>query len=185
MSGNSVAIIKIRGLPLNSCKTMIDFFKGMYDVLEAHRWAVAEHMLLHRDISHANIVFESKNARNIQKFNDARRPVFINEILRGEPAPPMARLLDMENSANLGQSKLKPEGEKEDSDKPLRYRTGTPKFIARSSGSKRLRKTGDDGPLAALAELKRAWVDSQAAPVPPDALEYGSEDESEGENASG
>ncbi|KAF4562464.1 hypothetical protein EYR40_004722 [Pleurotus pulmonarius] len=53
------------------------------------------------------------------------------------------------------------------------------------SGSKRLRKTGDDGPLAALAELKRAWVDSQAAPVPPDALEYGSEDESEGENASG
>ncbi|KAL4256125.1 hypothetical protein AB1N83_012306 [Pleurotus pulmonarius] len=123
--------IKTRGLPLNNCKTIVEFFKGIYDVLEAHRWAVAEHKFLHRDISHANIVFESKDGFDIQEFNDARRPVFINEILCGDPAPPMTRLLDMDNSANPGASQMKLEGKA--SEAPLRYRTGTPKFIARSA----------------------------------------------------
>ncbi|KAJ8703510.1 hypothetical protein PTI98_002128 [Pleurotus ostreatus] len=127
-------IMKTRGLPLTKCKNIVDFFKGMYDILEAHRWMVAERKLLHRDISHGNIVIEAKDAKEIRKFKGTKPPVFINEVLHGKPAAPMARLLDMDNCANLDTSKVKSEGEgeTEDSDEPLRYRTGTPKFIARS-----------------------------------------------------
>ncbi|KDQ29985.1 hypothetical protein PLEOSDRAFT_165664 [Pleurotus ostreatus PC15] len=127
-------IMKTSGLPLTKCKNIVDFFKGMYDILEAHRWMVAERKLLHRDISHGNIVIEAKDAKKVRKLKGTKPPIFINEVLHGEPAPPMARLLDMDNCANLDTSKVKSEGEgeTEDSDEPLRYRTGTPKFIARS-----------------------------------------------------
>ncbi|KAF9491949.1 hypothetical protein BDN71DRAFT_1509859 [Pleurotus eryngii] len=90
---------------------------------------VAERKLLHRDISHANIVVEAKDAQTIQKFKGTKPPVFINEILRGKPALSMARLLDLDNCANLKTSKVKLE-EGKDNDEPLRYRTGTLKFIA-------------------------------------------------------
>ncbi|KAJ8703530.1 hypothetical protein PTI98_002147 [Pleurotus ostreatus] len=131
-------IMKTSGLPLSKCKNIVDFFKGMYDILEAHRWMFTERKLLHRDISHGNIIIEAEDAGAIEKFRGTKPPVFINMILHGTPEP-MARLLDMDNCANLDKSKLKPEEEEEDSDKPLRYRTGTPKFIARSVAAGQIR----------------------------------------------
>ncbi|KAG9223403.1 hypothetical protein PLEOSDRAFT_154693 [Pleurotus ostreatus PC15] len=126
-------IMKTCGLPLTKCKNIVDFFKGMYDVLEAHRWMVSERKLLHRDISHANIVVEAEDAPKIKELKGPKRPVFINEVLHGTiKANPMARLIDMDNCAKLDGSKPEEEEDEEHSDEPLRYRTGTPKFIARS-----------------------------------------------------
>ncbi|KAF9491985.1 hypothetical protein BDN71DRAFT_1368818, partial [Pleurotus eryngii] len=76
-------IMKTSGLPLSHCKNIVDFFKGMYDILEAHRWMVAERKLLHRDISHGNIIVEAKDAQNIQEFKGKKPPAFINKILHG------------------------------------------------------------------------------------------------------
>ncbi|KAF7437574.1 hypothetical protein PC9H_004416 [Pleurotus ostreatus] len=124
-------IMKTSGLALNHCKNIVDFFKGMYDILEAHRWMVTERKLLHRDISHGNIVVEAKDSPQIPKFT-GKPPIFINEVLRGEPAPPMARLLDMDNCARLDTMAGETKTVVDATDQPLRYRTGTPKFIARS-----------------------------------------------------
>ena len=44
---------------------------------------VSERKLLHRDISHANIVVEAKDAPKIEKLKGPKRPVFINEVLHG------------------------------------------------------------------------------------------------------
>ncbi|KAJ8703526.1 hypothetical protein PTI98_002143 [Pleurotus ostreatus] len=130
-------IMKTSGLPLTKCRNIVDFFKGMYDILEAHRWMVAERKLLHRDISHGNIVVEAKDAWKIKKFEGKKPPIFIDEVLHGKHAPPMARLLDMDNCANLDRRKMKSKGGKGD-DEPLRCRTGTPKFIARSVAAGRI-----------------------------------------------
>ncbi|KAG9223410.1 hypothetical protein CCMSSC00406_0007597 [Pleurotus cornucopiae] len=115
-------IMKTCGLPLTKCKNDVDFFKGMCDVLEAHRWMVSERKLLHRDISDANIVVEVKDAPKIKKLKGLKRPVFINDVLHGTvKADPMARLIAMDNCANLAATAQAEE--KDDEDEPLRYRT--------------------------------------------------------------
>ncbi|KAL4255088.1 hypothetical protein AB1N83_012749 [Pleurotus pulmonarius] len=165
---------------------------GMYDVLEAHRWMVAERKLLHRDISHGNIIVEAKDAPHIQRFTDTKRPIFINEVLHGPPAPPMARLLDMDHCTRLKTTRAQVESDGDEDEGPLESCTGTPIHPGAPSSetspsntllgkrahgsltgdarSKRMRKTGDDEPLGAA---------SQAAPDPPRLLE------GEGENISG
>ncbi|KAF9491960.1 hypothetical protein BDN71DRAFT_1249338 [Pleurotus eryngii] len=125
-------IMQTYGRPLTKCKNIVDFFKGMYDILEAHRFMFLERNLLHRDISHGNIVVDAQDATGIVPFTGEKRPVYINEVLKGEVrADPMARLIDMDNCANLDQTNAVAKEEDSD-DKPLRYRTGTPKFISRS-----------------------------------------------------
>ncbi|KAL4255836.1 hypothetical protein AB1N83_012189 [Pleurotus pulmonarius] len=158
MSDNSSApttqlITRTHRVPLSDCKTIVDFFKGMYDILQAHRWAVTEHKFLHHDISHSNIIVEVQDTRNIQEFSNTKRPVFINEVLHGNPAPPIARLLDMDNGANLDTSKVKPRRGTA-SDEPLRNHTCTSKMRGKrgsnsiegqtQSAPKRLRKTGNN-----------------------------------------
>ncbi|KDQ29953.1 hypothetical protein PLEOSDRAFT_1081624 [Pleurotus ostreatus PC15] len=125
-------IMQTCGRPLTKCKNIVDFFKGMYDILEAHRFMFSERKLLHRDISHGNIVVDAQDATGIVPFTGEKRPVYINEVLTGKArADPMARLIDMDNCANLDKSRVMAKGEDTD-DKPLRYCTGTPKFISRS-----------------------------------------------------
>ncbi|KAG9223541.1 hypothetical protein PLEOSDRAFT_165632 [Pleurotus ostreatus PC15] len=125
-------IMQTYGRPLTKCKNIVDFFKGMYDILEAHRFMFSERKLLHRDISHGNIVVDAQDATGIVPFTGEKRPVYINEVLTGEArADPMARLIDMDNCANLDQTNDAAKEEDID-DKPLRDRTGTPRFISRS-----------------------------------------------------
>ncbi|KAF7437577.1 hypothetical protein PC9H_004419 [Pleurotus ostreatus] len=125
-------IMQTYGRPLTKCKNIVDFFKGMYDILEAHRFMFSERKLLHRDISHGNIVVDAQDATGIVPFTAEKRPVYINEVLTGEAmADPMARLIDMDNCANLDQTNDAVKEEDIDN-KPLRDRTGTPRFISRS-----------------------------------------------------
>ncbi|KAL4255366.1 Fungal-type protein kinase domain-containing protein [Pleurotus pulmonarius] len=138
VNDNECARIKTRlimqtyGLPLTKCKNIVDFFKGMYDILEAHRFMFLERKLLHRDISHGNIIVHAQDSANIRPLQSETRPVYINEILKGHVrADPMARLIDMDNCAYLGITDAVVE-EEDTNDKPLRYCTGTPKFISRS-----------------------------------------------------
>lgn len=44
---------------------------------------VAERKLLHRDISHGNIMVEAKDAWKIKKFEGKKPPIFIDEVLHG------------------------------------------------------------------------------------------------------
>ncbi|KAF9491969.1 hypothetical protein BDN71DRAFT_1433575 [Pleurotus eryngii] len=105
-------IMRTSGLPLYNCKNIVDFFKGMYDILEAHRWMVAEHNLLHCDISHGNIIVEAKDTPNIKEFTDTN-----------QPAPPMARLLDMDNCAKLNTLQAQTTLDGDEINGPLRCRT--------------------------------------------------------------
>ncbi|KAL4255247.1 hypothetical protein AB1N83_013306 [Pleurotus pulmonarius] len=114
------------------CKKSDPVVFRMYDILEAHRFMFLERKLLHRDISHGNIIVHAQDSGNIRPFRGKKRPVYINEILQGKArADPMARLIDMDNCAYLGMTDAMVEEEDTD-DKPLQYRTGTPKFISRS-----------------------------------------------------
>ncbi|KAF9491988.1 hypothetical protein BDN71DRAFT_1509891 [Pleurotus eryngii] len=109
---------QVVALPPNNCKTIVDFFKGTFDVLEVHRWAVAEHKSLHRGISPVNIVIEMTD---IHQRNSPRRT-----------RTSYGSITQHDNCANLDTSKVKSEVETQDSDEPLQYPIGTPKFVARS-----------------------------------------------------
>ncbi|KAL4259849.1 hypothetical protein AB1N83_009335 [Pleurotus pulmonarius] len=105
----------------------------MYDILEAHRWAVARRGILHRDISHGNIIIGAKDyvgEEQDNKFKDENPPVFVNEVLTGIPSDPAARLLDFDNGIQLSCPNTGSEVVNESG--PMRQRTGTPKFIARA-----------------------------------------------------
>ncbi|KAL4253005.1 hypothetical protein AB1N83_013816 [Pleurotus pulmonarius] len=152
--GYCISIIIKEDESSNYFETIVDFFNGMYDILEAHRWAVTEHKLLHHDISPSNIIVEVQDTPNIQEFSNRKRPIFINEVLHGKPAPPIARLLDMDNGANLDTSKVKLRRGTA-SDEPLRNHTCTSTKMRGKRGSnsiegqtqsapKRLRKTGNN-----------------------------------------
>ena len=47
----------------------------------AHRWAVLERNLLHRDISYGNIVVDAEDAPEDRVFEDPNRMIFINGVL--------------------------------------------------------------------------------------------------------
>ncbi|KAF7439698.1 hypothetical protein PC9H_000034 [Pleurotus ostreatus] len=130
------------GESLRKCPSLIDFLKCMYDILEAHRWAVMERNIIHRDISHGNIFVEAEDFKgeDEEEFKGTEyRPIFVNEIIeKQENADPMARLGDLDNAAELDRkaavspSFVARRDTIHMNDEPLRCRTGTPKFIARS-----------------------------------------------------
>ncbi|KAJ8699012.1 hypothetical protein PTI98_005651 [Pleurotus ostreatus] len=136
------------GESLRKCPSLIDFAKCMYDILEAHRWAVLERNILHRDISHGNIFVQAEDFKEEDEKEFAGkelRPIFVNEILENmKDADPMARLGDMDNAAELDRDKavspsfVARRNTLRMNDEPLRFRTGTPKFIARSPAVGRL-----------------------------------------------
>ncbi|KDQ22028.1 hypothetical protein PLEOSDRAFT_1110142 [Pleurotus ostreatus PC15] len=132
------------GQPLRKCASLVEFLKCMYDILEAHRWAVQERNILHRDISMGNILVHADDLDDGQQFTDLEhRPIFVNEVLNGDfRAPPMGRLADMDNAAELDPEKavslnfvLKKNRLKV---QPLRCRVGTPMYIARSPAAARI-----------------------------------------------
>lgn len=43
----------------------------------------SERKLLHRDISHGNIVVDAQDATGIVRLTGEKRPVYINEVLTG------------------------------------------------------------------------------------------------------
>ena len=90
------------GQPISKCASLLDFLKCMYDVLEgewyltsaistsvltdiaAHRWAVIERNVTHRDISHANIILSAEDFWGKRKDGlrgKENRPIFANEVL--------------------------------------------------------------------------------------------------------
>ncbi|KAJ8688874.1 hypothetical protein PTI98_012952 [Pleurotus ostreatus] len=114
----------------------------------AHRWAVLERIILHRDISHGNIFVRAEDFREEDEKELAGkglRPIFASEIVENvKDAAPMARLVDMDNAAELDRRKavspsfVARRNTLRMNDEPLRFRTGTPKFIARSPAAGRL-----------------------------------------------
>ncbi|KDQ32500.1 hypothetical protein PLEOSDRAFT_153815 [Pleurotus ostreatus PC15] len=127
------------GESLRKCTSLVDLLKCMYDILEAHRWAVMERNIIHRDISHGNIFVQAKDSKgeDEEEFKGTEhRPIFVNEIIENtKNADPMARLGDLDNAAELDRkAAVSPSfvARRDTIDEPLRYRTGTPKFIARS-----------------------------------------------------
>ncbi|KAL4256989.1 hypothetical protein AB1N83_013237 [Pleurotus pulmonarius] len=133
-------IMNTWGEPLRECTSLVDFLKYMYDILEAHRWAIMERNIIHRDISHGNIFIKAKDVDEKKKneFTGKKyRPIFVNEIIENEKnIDPTARLGDMDNAAELDRKlAISPTFVSKRirmNDEPLRCRTGTPKFIARS-----------------------------------------------------
>lgn len=92
------SVMKTRGKAIYACPSVLHFLKVMYDVLEgtpapsgidfdvqtlillpAHRFAVADRRILHRDISISNILVLPKGIPTRSKTGD--RPKFIDEIL--------------------------------------------------------------------------------------------------------
>ncbi|KAL0952354.1 hypothetical protein HGRIS_006634 [Hohenbuehelia grisea] len=130
------------GDPLAKCRTILEFLKVMYDILEAHRWAVATRNILHRDISWANILVhpEGSQTTNLQ----GHRPKFIDELLSGVPhSPSNALLFDLDNACELDRSRAKAPSfakslTRSPSTERLRAKTGTPMYISRSVGQGRL-----------------------------------------------
>ncbi|KAJ8701128.1 hypothetical protein PTI98_004085 [Pleurotus ostreatus] len=127
------------GESLRKCPSLVDFLKCMYDILEAHRWAVMERNIIHRDISHGNIFVQAEDFKgeDEEEFKGTEyRPIFVNEIIEKQAnADPMARLGDLDNAAELDRkASVSPSfvARRDTIDEPLRYRTGTPRFIARS-----------------------------------------------------
>ncbi|KDQ22007.1 hypothetical protein PLEOSDRAFT_161809 [Pleurotus ostreatus PC15] len=149
------------GESLRKCPSLIDFAKSMYDILEAHRWAVLERNIIHRDISHGNIFVQAEDFKeeNEKEFaGKESRPIFVNEIVENvKNADPMARLGDMDNAAELNRDKavspsfVARKKKTSMNNEPLRFRTGTPKFIARSPAVGRLLVTNVD--FRAMPEL--------------------------------
>ncbi|KDQ26393.1 hypothetical protein PLEOSDRAFT_159686 [Pleurotus ostreatus PC15] len=125
------------GDPLIDIPSIKHFLMAMYDVLEAHRWAVKERNIIHRDISQANIIINPKD-RCKKYLREHTRPIFITEILfKKEYAPPVARLFDFDNSAENDRLRAKTPTFKESLERSpdhehLRHRTGTPRFMARA-----------------------------------------------------
>lgn len=101
-------IMHTYGQPISKCESLIDFLKCMYDILEgelcitspiglvltdlaAHRWAVLERNIIHRDISHGNIMVHAEDFEDEDLENDVKkeftgeehRPIFVNGVLTG------------------------------------------------------------------------------------------------------
>ncbi|KDQ22574.1 hypothetical protein PLEOSDRAFT_171913 [Pleurotus ostreatus PC15] len=134
-----------RGESLRKCPTLIGFAKCMYDILEAHRWAVLERNILHRDISHGNIFVRAEDGKEEDEKEVAgkeRGPIFASEVVENvKDAAPMARLVDMDNAAELDRDKaVSPSFVARRNTLRMNdeLRTGTPKFIARSPAVGRL-----------------------------------------------
>ncbi|KAL4257194.1 hypothetical protein AB1N83_014016 [Pleurotus pulmonarius] len=113
----------------------------MYDILEAHRWAVMERNVVHGDISHGNIFILAEGVGKVKEKKRKElmgkdRPIFVNEIIEDEEnADPMACLGDPDDGAELDHERAVPRAYVSKrirmNDEPRRCRTGTPKFIAR------------------------------------------------------
>ncbi|SJL00051.1 uncharacterized protein ARMOST_03363 [Armillaria ostoyae] len=119
------------GEALDKVPTTKMFLMSMYDILEAHRYGVMKKHVMHRDISHRNILV---NPFGIPAEGPAE-PTFVSTILdsSGKLHPPVALLCDLDNGCVYG--------EEMGSDiilEQLKSRTGTPMYIARAVESGRL-----------------------------------------------
>ncbi|KAF7426750.1 hypothetical protein PC9H_009119 [Pleurotus ostreatus] len=133
-----------------------------------HRWAVLERNIIHRDISHGNILVQAQDFKEEgdKDFEGKEhRPIFANEIVEEnmKNADPMARLGDFDNAAELDRMlAVSPTFvARRDTmlmnDEPLRCRTGTPKFIARSPAVGRMLVA--DNTFRKMPELPSHLVD--------------------------
>ncbi|KAJ8519584.1 hypothetical protein ONZ45_g3491 [Pleurotus djamor] len=141
-------VLATSGDVLYKCPTVVTFINIMYDVLEAHRFAVKNRNILHRDISIGNILINPKQARDIQNiYKGADRPKFISEVFSGKYSESLALIIDLDNAApynriadshddpssvNAQDQQEAQDLSQEDSLDLAHERTGTPKYIARS-----------------------------------------------------
>ncbi|KAL4265750.1 hypothetical protein AB1N83_003422 [Pleurotus pulmonarius] len=123
--------------PLTKTPSIQHFLMAMYDIMEAHRWAVKKRNVIHGDISIGNIIINPKD-RSKPELDESGRPIFINEVLtKAKHAPPVARLCDLDNGAenerNLARTPTFKESlERSPVHEYLRHRTGTPRYMARA-----------------------------------------------------
>ncbi|KIJ27542.1 hypothetical protein M422DRAFT_784867 [Sphaerobolus stellatus SS14] len=126
-------VMGTRGLPLSSCKTLLDFLKVMYDVIEAHQHVV-ERGVIHRDLSWFNILCRPVNCVEGLTLN---RPC-IGKLLQAlndspdaetQSIQPCCLLTDFDNAAEIDSEIAAAE---------LMQRTGTPMFIAIEMSSQEL-----------------------------------------------
>ncbi|KAL4267392.1 hypothetical protein AB1N83_002342 [Pleurotus pulmonarius] len=183
-SPDVASVLKSRFLTYPSttpCKTpsIQHFLMAMYDILEAHRWAVKKRNVIHRDISIGNILINPKDELKAD-LDESGRPIFINEVLtKEEHALPVARLYDFDNGAendrNLAQTpSFKQSLERSPDYEHLRHRTGTPRYMARAVAAGRTLER-DLAPFRRMPSLssrvllryKRVHQDAGADPFRP------------------
>lgn len=88
-------IISSGGDALNKVKSVKMFLMSRYDILEAHQYAVMKKQVMHRDMSHRNILV---NPFGLPDTNP-EGPIFVNTILdsRNKGAQPTALICDLDN----------------------------------------------------------------------------------------
>ncbi|KAK0457673.1 uncharacterized protein EV420DRAFT_472252 [Desarmillaria tabescens] len=118
-------IMSSGGDALNKVKSVKTFLMSMYDILEAHRYAVMKKQVMHRDMSHRNILM---NPFGIPDTNP-EGPIFVNAILNSQNkgAQPTALICDLDNGCVYRGAESSEEIKEQ-----LKSRTGTPMFIARA-----------------------------------------------------
>ncbi|KAL0948586.1 hypothetical protein HGRIS_011145 [Hohenbuehelia grisea] len=155
-------VMRTSGDPFSQASSLVHYLKVVYDALEAHRWAVRERRILHRDVSPMNILI------NVQGLPSApcAGAKFIDDILppkHGAMAKPYAVLCDLDNGCRLDEISSQ--------DDKLQEITGTPMYIARSVSLGTLLGPSDDFyPMPSLSDPEQAWYeaahsDSQQDPM--------------------
>ncbi|KAF7431131.1 hypothetical protein PC9H_006851 [Pleurotus ostreatus] len=140
-------IMGTSGDPLAKTPSIQHFLMTMYDILEAHRWAVKRRNVIHRDISIGNIIINPKD-KSKAELDESGRPIFINEVLtKAKHAPPVARLYDFDNGAEYDRKLAQTPSFKESLERSpdhehLRHRTGTPRYMARAVAAGRTLERG-------------------------------------------
>ncbi|KAJ8487699.1 hypothetical protein ONZ45_g14228 [Pleurotus djamor] len=133
-------VLTTSGDRMSKNRSLVDFLKNMYDTVEAHRYAVKEKNILHRDLSWSNILRLPKEAMPLQiDEHDPTRPKFIDEVLDSTKkcAPPRILIIDLDCATEYDFSKAQSPSLKAKYDgyppgEHLTLLVGTPQSIART-----------------------------------------------------
>ncbi|KAK0439669.1 hypothetical protein EV421DRAFT_847299 [Armillaria borealis] len=83
---------------LSKATSVKTFLMSMYDILEAHRYAVMKKQVMHRDMSHQNILVNPFGIAD----TSPEGPIFVNTILNSQSkAQPTALICDLDNGCSI------------------------------------------------------------------------------------
>lgn len=137
-------IMNSGGEALSKAKSVKTFLMSMYDILEAHRYAVMKKQVMHRDISHRNILVNPFGITD----TIPEGPIFVNAILNSQSkAQPTALICDLDNGCVYRGVENSAEIKEQ-----LKSRTGTPMFIARAVEAGQLQSSIKFSPMPLISD---------------------------------
>ncbi|KAH9903438.1 hypothetical protein C8Q73DRAFT_751369 [Cubamyces lactineus] len=124
------------GVDLEYAESVNDLLMAVYDVLEVHRTVASKRKVLHRDMSLFNILMYPQRPPCEDALWMQNMPPLITEVLSGVisqsiPPTPLGLLIDYDHACKLEDA----EGPSENHEairRELKFRTGTPMYIARA-----------------------------------------------------